>query len=255
LLDTGHGLLGPAAVGFAADALILLGIGLAVTRLPRGGSWLAALTGLLLVTVNQAHYPLPWSAYTIFAFMFTGTLAYRAEAGQVSRRKAAATAVLVLAMTVLGGLWHGAQHPNWPTSGAQWQWQWVTSLLGASLTFGVGLLLRERRVPRFLAWPGMISYSVYLLHPLLLTIYRRIPGIAGGSKPMWLQALLFAGFLATLVIGSATTYYILEAPMQRIGRMVAKRFDNGTAPDSLQGDRPLPEFLPGEGCLDTMTSI
>jgi hypothetical protein len=72
---------------------------------------------------------------------------------------------------------------------------------------------------------------------------------------MWLQALLFAGFLATVLVGSATTYYILEAPMQRIGCMVAKRFDQGAAPDSLPGVRPLPEFLPGEGHLDTMTSI
>jgi hypothetical protein len=43
--------------------------------------------------------------------------------------------------------------------------------------------------------------------------------------------------------------------MQRIGRMVAGRSGKGAASDSLPGARPLPEFLPGDGRLDTMTSI
>jgi peptidoglycan/LPS O-acetylase OafA/YrhL len=253
LLDTGHGLLGLTTVGFAADGLILAGIGLAVTRQPRCGSWLAACAGLLLATVNQAHYPLPWSAYTILAFMFTGTLVYRAEAGQVARWKAAVVVLAVLATTVGGGLWDGARHPGWSTSGAQWQWQWVTSLVGAALTFGVGLWLRRRRVPKALAWLGMISYSVYLLHPLVVTAYGSIPALASGSKPMWLQVLLFAGLLAMVGGVSATTYYLLEAPMQRIGRQVARRFSDLPAGSERSGAQT-PEFLPGKSGLDTMTS-
>jgi hypothetical protein len=37
--------------------------------------------------------------------------------------------------------------------------------------------------------------------------------------------------------------------------MIQNLPDQGAAPDSLPGARPLPEFLPGEGHLDTMTSI
>jgi peptidoglycan/LPS O-acetylase OafA/YrhL len=253
LLEGGRGLLGPATVGFAADALILAGIGMAATRYPRGGSWLAACVGLLLATVNQARYPLPWSAYTILAFMFTGTLVYRAEAGQVARWKAALVVLAALATTVGGGLWDGARHPDWSTSSAQWQWQWVTSLVGAALTFGVGLWLRRRRVPKALAWLGMISYSVYLLHPLVVTAYGSIPALAAGSKPMWLQVLLFAGLLAMVGGVSATTYYLLEAPMQRIGRQVARRFD-GRLAGREPSDGQIPEFQPGKSSLDTMTS-
>ena len=56
----GHG---PLWLNVTADALIIAGIGLAVTdkRWPAGWAGLvAALTGLVLVSVNQ-RYPYPWS--------------------------------------------------------------------------------------------------------------------------------------------------------------------------------------------------
>jgi peptidoglycan/LPS O-acetylase OafA/YrhL len=240
-LNNGIGPLGPGWVPMVADALILLGVGLAVSgRRVRGGSWLAAGVGFLLLTINQDHYPLPWSGYTILAFMFTGTLIYRAESGQVARWKAVVISVAVLAMTVGGGLWHGAQHPDWGTSGAQWQWQWVTSLVGAALTFGVGLMLRERRVPRFLAWLGMISFSVYLLHPLILDAFRDVPALHHASKGLIVQLPLMAGLIGVVIASSAVTYYLVEKPMQRLGHKVAKRWDppqtrSGSGSDAASG--------------------
>ena len=240
-LNNGIGPLGPRDIPIIADALILAGIGLAVSgRRMRGGSWLAAGVGLLLLTINQDHYPLPWSGYTILALMFTGTVIYRAESGQVARWKAAVIAVVVLAMTVGGGLWHGAQRPDWGTAGAQWQWQWMTSLVGAALTFGVGLLLRERRVPRILAWLGMISYSVYLLHPLILDAFRDVPTLHHASRGLVVQLPLAAGLIAVVIATSAATYYLVEKPMQRLGHKVAKRWDrpqtrSGTGSDTASG--------------------
>jgi peptidoglycan/LPS O-acetylase OafA/YrhL len=240
-LNNGIGPLGPRDIPIIADALILAGIGLAVSgRRMRGGSWLAAGVGLLLLTINQDHYPLPWSGYTILALMFTGTVIYRAESGQVARWKAAVIAVVVLAMTVGGGLWHGAQHPDWGTAGAQWQWQWMTSLVGAALTFGVGLLLRERRVPRILAWLGMISYSVYLLHPLILDAFRDVPTLHHASRGLVVQLPLAAGLIGVVIASSAATYYLVEKPMQRLGHKVAKRWDrpqtrSGTGSDAASG--------------------
>jgi peptidoglycan/LPS O-acetylase OafA/YrhL len=225
-LNNGIGPLGPRDVPVIADGLILAGIGLAVSRhAARAGSWVAATVGLLLLTINQDNYPLPWSGYTILALMFTGTVIYRAESGQVARWKAAVIALVVLAMTVGGGLWHGAQHPDLGTSGAQWQWQWMTSLVGAALTFGVGLLLRERRVPRILAWLGMISYSVYLLHPLILDAFRDVPTLHHASRGLVVQLPLAAGLIGVVIAISAATYYLVEKPMQRLGHKVAKRWD------------------------------
>jgi peptidoglycan/LPS O-acetylase OafA/YrhL len=249
-LNKGHGLLGPGAVGLAADALILGGIAMAVTgRAGRGaaggsviaGSWLAAITALTLLTVNQ-YWPFSWTGYTILAFMFTGTLAYRAEQGQVPKAAAAMIAAAVLAMTVTGGLLAGTHHPAWGTASASWRWQYVTSLAGAALTFGIGMAARNRRVPKCLAWLGMVSYSVYMMHPLVIDAYSDIPVLAQAGRPMWAQILLAAGLLAAILALAAVTYYLVEAPMQRIGRQVAARIghrERDPAVPIVTGWRPL----------------
>jgi peptidoglycan/LPS O-acetylase OafA/YrhL len=229
-LNNGVGPVSPQYVPMIADFLIGGGIALAVSgRRVRGGSWLAACAGLLLLTVNQDNYPLPWSGYTILAFMFTGTLIYRAESGQVARWKASATACAVLALTIGGGMWQGGRHPDWPASGAQWQWQWVTSLAGAALTFGVGLWLRRRRVPKALAWLGLISYSLYLLHPLILDAFREVPMLHNASKGLVVQVPLAVGLIAVVIACSAVTYYLVEKPAQRLGHRLAKRWGARTS--------------------------
>ncbi|HEX8008576.1 MAG TPA: acyltransferase, partial [Trebonia sp.] len=214
---TQHAGHGPLLLDVTADAVIIAGIALAVTsrRLPGTiGATIAALAGLTLVTVNQG-YPYPWSGFMILALMFTGTLIYRAEQNQVSKLAAAWIAGAVLALTILAGLWHGAAY------GRQWQAQWVTSIAGAAVTFAIGLAVKNRAIPRFVAWLGLISYSVYLLHPLIFNAYRAVPAMhrAHGTGT---QVLLAAAITAVIIAASAVTYYLVEKPMQRFGRRVAK---------------------------------
>jgi hypothetical protein len=45
-------------------------------------------------------------------------------------------------------------------------------------------------------------------------------------------------FFAVLLAGCAGTYYLLEAPMQRIGRRVAARLDARFGPDRQRTSRP-----------------
>ena len=126
----------------------------------------------------------------------------------------AVVVVLVLALTTVAGIWHGARY------GHHWQVQWATSVLLAGATFGVGLAARNLRVPRWCAWLGMISYSVYLLHPLVFNAYRAIP-VLHRTHTMPDQVLFFAAILAVVIALSALTYYCIEKPMQRLGRRVA----------------------------------
>jgi peptidoglycan/LPS O-acetylase OafA/YrhL len=224
--DTGHEQL---ALNGITDALVLIGLVLAVQSRPllaKAGTTVAAAVALVLVTFNQT-YPYPWSGCVILALMFTGTLIYRvwgSEGTQIPRLSRAATAVvvvLVFGLVTVGGVWHGARY------GHHWQVQWVTSVLLAGATFGLGLLVRRVRIPRWCGWLGMISYSVYLLHPIVFDAYRSIP-VLHRTHTMPDQVLFFAGILVVIIALSALTYYLVEKPMQRLGRRVAARFSYAT---------------------------
>jgi peptidoglycan/LPS O-acetylase OafA/YrhL len=211
----GHGQL---ALILVADVIVLAGIVLAATergRHTRIGATAAAACALILLLVNQS-YPYPWSGLTILALMFTGTLIYRAEQGQVRARTAAVVTAAVLAETVAAGLWHGWRY------GGQWEAQWVSSIVLAAATFGLGLAVRKFRIPNALAWLGLVSYSVYLLHPLVFDAYRDIP-VLHRAHPIGIQLLLAVAIVAVILALSAASYYGVEKPMQRLGRVVARK--------------------------------
>jgi hypothetical protein len=101
----------------------------------------------------------------------------------------------------------------------------VISVALAGITFTAGLAAQNLRVPRVLAWLGLVSYSVYLLLPLVLDLYDAIPFPRSYQHQDWLQAGVSVVFLAALLGCSALTYYLVEAPMQRLGRRVTARLD------------------------------
>jgi peptidoglycan/LPS O-acetylase OafA/YrhL len=230
--------LGLTSVALAGDILVIGGLALAVAArgLPRTlGAWAAAATGLILVAVNGRRNP--YEGLTILALMFTGTLLYRAEQGQISRARAAVVAVGVFAAAMLAGAWH-IPSVSAPGQAALQQREWVVSVALAGLTFAAGLALRNLRVPAALAWLGLVSFSVYLLHPLLIDVYESVP-LTRGQHPLGVQVALTAGFLAVLLACCALTYYLVEAPMQRAGRRVAARLDARFGPDRA-GAAPAP---------------
>jgi peptidoglycan/LPS O-acetylase OafA/YrhL len=71
----------------------------------------------------------------------------------------------------------------------------------------------------------MISYSVYLLHPLILDAFRDVPTLHHASKGLVVQLPLAAGLIAVIIASSGVTYYLVEKPMQRLGHKIAKRWD------------------------------
>lgn len=237
--------LGPKPVALAADILIACGLALVVAcrRLPRFlGAALAAVTGLTLATFNgsSAHYP--WEAFTILALMFAGTVLYRAEQGQARKSHAALVVATVFAFTLVAGLWHlGAWTSASPANLLMFQRKWVISLGLAGLTFAVGLALRHRRVPGFLAWLGLVSYSVYLLHPVLLGIYWHIPWSHEHHRFL-LQVVIAAVFLAVLLACCGATYRWVELPAQRLGKRVAAWIEARFGPD--HAPAPAPETSP-----------
>ncbi|WP_373309992.1 acyltransferase family protein, partial [Streptomyces tendae] len=73
-------------------------------------------------------------------------------------------------------------------------------------------------LPRLLIGLGTISYSVYLVHPVLLAV-------SDGTFGRWQRdtPLLTAAFYAVLLPVSVLTYRYVEAPGQRWGRKLAGR--------------------------------
>ena len=221
-----HGLSSPRVIALGADLLVLSGLAAAVVLRGRPrvlGAALAAVVAVALLAFNGG-WIYPWEALVILALMFTGTVLYRAEQGQYRWRHAIAVSVAVLGLGITAGLWHIHAWGLSAHSELVWERRWVTSLLLAGLTFGAGLALRHVRWPAALTWLGLISYSVYLLHPLLVEVYTHLPWVARGH-PVWLQLLLAAAFGVVLIGVSSVTYLTVERPMQNAGRRVARWLD------------------------------
>ena len=186
----------------------------------RAGASLAAVVALVLVTFNQS-YPYPWSGCVILALMFTGTVIYRAEG--YSRPRNGRLGARPVAFAASGCIRRARRSPGTGTAratGTTGRSSGRRRCLLAGATFGVGLAVRRVRIPRWCAWLGVISYSVYLLHPLVFNAYRSIP-VLHRKHTMPDQFLFFAGLLAVIIGLSALTYYLVEKPMQRLGRRVA----------------------------------
>jgi len=221
----------PRMIALLADLAVLTGLAVAVALrgMPRlVGATLAAMVGLALLAFNGT-WLWPWEALSILALMFTGTMLYRAERGRYSWRKAIVIAVAVLGLAIAAGVWHS--HAWGMSAHAEFIWErcYVMSLFLAAVTFGAGLALRRVTWPRFLTWLGLISYSVYLLHPALIQIYRHLPWTA--HHRFWIQVLIDALFLAILLAVCSVTYLLVERPMQDLGRRLARGLDARFGPD------------------------
>jgi peptidoglycan/LPS O-acetylase OafA/YrhL len=222
-------------VVLVTDALVFVGLALAIAArgpLRIAGAGLAAVTGLTVAGLNSG-YAAPWESFAILALMFLGTTAYRAERGEYGWRKAGLAAAVVFGILLLSEVWHDS--PGGDVVAIR---RGFITLLLAGATFAIGLAARNRKVPGILAWLGLVSYSVYLLHPLLIEVYRRVTGTME-PHPFPVQLALAAGFVLVLLACCAVTYRLIEAPMQRFGRALTRRFAWFGA-DVAQRPRPRP---------------
>ena len=119
------------------------------------------------------------------------------------------------------------------------------SLEFAGLTFAVAMLCRHKKVPRALAWLGLVSYSVYLLHPALIEVYTSVPWTRNENF-VPTELILVAVFVAVLLVCCGLTHRFIEAPMQRLGRRVAAWLDARFGPDAPRPPRSRPAPVANE---------
>ncbi|MFC0040168.1 acyltransferase [Actinomadura rayongensis] len=207
---------GTAPVTAAVAALVTTAIVLACSRraaLARAGALLGGATGLVLVLANSRIAA--WQGLVLLAMMFLGTAVHRSEQGRLAWRWTVLAGASVLATALLLPLRHV---PDMVDGGVVRAWQ--TSLPLAMAAFAAAMALRARRMPRALAGLGVVSYSVYVLHPVLLAAADGTVGRPGEDRPLWLAA-----YLVLVVAVSAGTYRLVEVPALRAGRRVARRLD------------------------------
>jgi len=228
----------PRLIALIADLAVLAGLAFAVVL--RGmsrllGAAVAAVVAIALLAFNGG-WIWPWEALSILALMFTGTMFYRAEQGQYPWRRAIAIGVTVLGLAIAAGLWHSRAWGMSAHAELLWSRRWVSAFALAGLTFAAGLAFRHVRWPRALTWLGLISYSVYLLHPLVIEAYHHFHRSRHHSFPV--QVLIGAGLLAAVIAFGSVTYRYVERPMQNLGRRVGRWLDRQFGPDRIPDTVP-----------------
>ncbi|GGV88385.1 acyltransferase family protein [Streptomyces massasporeus] len=191
-----------------------IGMGVALCCASAGSPGLRVFGGVLggalalVLVVFNGTVPL-WEGLVILAVMFLGTAVHRAEHGLITWRCAACTAVLVVGGAVGSAYRYGDGH-HFTRRG------WIVAFLLAVLTFAAASASRHRRIPAPLTGLGTISYSVYLVHPVLLAA---IDGTVGRRRQ---DSLVHeVAFFAVLLPLCVLTHRYVEAPAQAWGRRLA----------------------------------
>lgn len=208
-----------------AAVAVILAVALPLVAGRRHGPRAAAawaLGGLAVVLVVCNQRAGMWEGLIILATMFTGTVIYRAEHGQVSRPAAGTTIGLVWLLAIASGLWNFRLWPH--VHGAierDYQVSWTIAILAAGAFFAAGWWLRHRPFPRVLVWIGLLSYPIYLLHTVLLSTAHRFLDPYRDAMGLGYQTLVAAVLIALVLTIAWLVHRYIELPGQRLGRTLA----------------------------------
>lgn len=145
---------------------------------------------------------------SFLATMFIGALVYRWRSGVVGGRQMAAIVGLNLLTLCMVSFMAGMREGN--PAARLYQ---VTGYAAGMAVFSAAVLWEPRRIPSSLLWLGVISYPIYLLHPIVLAA---VPQAA--SVPVaWLV------WAAVTIVASAACHALVERPGMQLGERLADR--------------------------------
>ncbi|MFI1920132.1 acyltransferase family protein [Nocardia sp. NPDC020380] len=156
-----------------------------------------------------------------FATMFVGTVLYRMTAGEIRRWRG--WAVFWFAVFVIFGISTFIQPYQDSASGLWVHWiKQPSTIIPAYLLFAGALLLRRHSFPRPLLFLGRISYSLYLVHALILDALPHWTRSVAGIPAQWLT---FGGWVIASLLLATVTYRMIEKPSHALGHRMIARMD------------------------------
>ncbi len=206
--------------GTTLVAVLVLAGGMAALAVPRravrrAGIGVVAAVALTLVVLDSRVGGM--ESLCIIATMFAGTAVRGVQDGRLRAWPATAMIAVVPVLSLLAGLRPPAV---WGVQGTPRGPAWSLAVGAAWLTFLAALALRHRAMPRALVWAGLVSYSLYLLHPLVIQVVWRLaaePERMPGAVRLGWAVVLTAGALGS----AALAHHYVERPAQRLGRRLA----------------------------------
>jgi peptidoglycan/LPS O-acetylase OafA/YrhL len=173
-------------------------------------TWIIAI-GLILIDLAciALHRSLPFGRIQLLIAAFVGTALYRVATGSVPLRSLLPLgAVLAISLTAAAWL-RFSLYPGPSIQAHFFSFGCIlSSWLSAYALFFALFVKRSRCFPAPLIWLGTVSYSVYLLHPLVLSLLP--PGLP-----------LVASSCAVILITVALAHYsyvFIEKPCIALGR-------------------------------------
>ncbi|MFT9296403.1 MAG: hypothetical protein ABF544_11835, partial [Acetobacter orientalis] len=101
-----------------------------------------------------------------------------------------------------------------------------TGIMFACLVVGLGLNPVKWIVNNFTSWLGKISYSIYLIHSLVIVllfpVYKKIQAMNFDHTLTFLLSVLLT--ISLVLPLSAFVFYTFEQPINNFGRKIANRY-------------------------------
>ena len=146
--------------------------------------------------------------FSYLGMMFMGMVFYRAYTGEVGRKIVIYLLILAWVMEILTYLRYDAGTENAFVGVGM-----LTAHVGAYIFFAAALKTRGQKPSAFISYVGLISYSVYLMHLVVLSL---IPKVGSGltAIPIW---------IAVSIALSSITYFCIERPGIKLGRKITSR--------------------------------
>jgi peptidoglycan/LPS O-acetylase OafA/YrhL len=221
------------AIALAGLLAVALVAGLAWYARDRDWPTRIAIAGLCAVTIPLViNRPDSfWFAMLLFATMFTGTVLYRWHSGHVPGWNAGTVVVLAAMAGVVGSYLNVEDTIATDLANAHHTWRpEALTYVAALAAFCGALALRTRAFPRLLIYLGTISYSVYLVHAVVIHVMPRL------DNPV----LTIVTWIAVVVLVSSITYHVIEKPAQELGQRLARRIAPRRSVPAARVESPVP---------------